>query len=138
MDSSWVPGALVGAQEPHFEQAFGDLQLRWPDIGYSRNVVILISFEHLVITSGIKAQVLELLKISSTRFEVEKFNGMNDFELRQIEMKALLVKHSLEGALGGKSKLPTTLSLDEKIVMVLTNVDINIKYIAAEYSIGVL
>ncbi|PKI48227.1 hypothetical protein CRG98_031382 [Punica granatum] len=58
--------------------------------------------------------------------ELEKFNGMNNFELCWIKMKALLVQHGLEGALEGESKLPATLSLDEKIMMDLTNVNIKI------------
>ncbi|PKI41830.1 hypothetical protein CRG98_037794 [Punica granatum] len=47
------------------------------------------------------------------RFEVEKFDRMNDFELCQIEMKALLVDHGLEGALEEENKLTVTLCLKE-------------------------
>ncbi|PKI67029.1 putative cysteine-rich receptor-like protein kinase 34 [Punica granatum] len=39
MDSSWVPGALVGQQEPQFKQSFEDLPLWWPDFSCSGNMV---------------------------------------------------------------------------------------------------
>ncbi|PKI37204.1 hypothetical protein CRG98_042395 [Punica granatum] len=65
--------------------------------------------------------------MSGTRFEVKKFDGIYDFELCRIEIKALLVEHDLQAVLEGESKPPVTLSLDEKIVMGVTNIDIKIK-----------
>ncbi|PKI49651.1 hypothetical protein CRG98_029958 [Punica granatum] len=63
--------------------------------------------------SGIRAQVSKLLKILGMRFEVEKFDGTNNFELGQIEIKALLVKHGLEGILEGE-KIPAKSDTSEK------------------------
>ncbi|PKI37207.1 hypothetical protein CRG98_042398 [Punica granatum] len=65
--------------------------------------------------------------MSGTRFEVEKFDGTNDFELCRIEIKALLVEDDFQGVPKGKSKPPATLSTYEKIVMIVINIDIKIK-----------
>ena len=50
----------------------------------------------------------------TTKFEVEKFTGTNDFGLWKMKMKAVLVKEGLAAALDGADKLPTTLSAEEK------------------------
>ena len=52
--------------------------------------------------------------MGSTRFDIEKFNGDNDFSLWRIKMKALLVHQGVEDALAGESKLPATLTDKEK------------------------
>ncbi|PKI51885.1 hypothetical protein CRG98_027718 [Punica granatum] len=65
----------------------------------------------------IRAQVLELLKMSDARFKVEKFDGTNDFRLWKIKMKTLLFYHYLEGALGEDDKLNPTLTTDVKALL---------------------
>ena len=50
----------------------------------------------------------------TTKFEVEKFTGTNDFGLWKMKMKAVLVKEGLAAALDGADKLPTTLTAEEK------------------------
>ncbi|PKI40543.1 hypothetical protein CRG98_039058 [Punica granatum] len=57
--------------------------------------------------------------MSGTKFEVEKFDGSNDFEPWKIKIKALLVQHGLEGALEGEKKLTATLSLEERKMVML-------------------
>ncbi|WRX12668.1 zinc finger protein [Theobroma cacao] len=51
---------------------------------------------------------------SSTKYEIEKFNGRNDFSLRRVKMRALLVQQGLLKALKGKEHLPSNLSDGEK------------------------
>ena len=46
----------------------------------------------------------------TTKFEVEKFTGTNDFGLWKMKMKAVLVKEGLAAALDSADKLPTTLT----------------------------
>jgi len=43
--------------------------------------------------------------LGSTKYEVEKFTGQNDFGLWQLKMKALLVQQGLVEALDGEAKL---------------------------------
>ncbi|WRX28901.1 hypothetical protein QQP08_021388 [Theobroma cacao] len=51
---------------------------------------------------------------SSTKYEIEKFNGRNDFSLWRVKMRALLVQQGLLKALKGKEHLPSNLSDGEK------------------------
>jgi len=50
----------------------------------------------------------------AARFDIEKFNGRNDFNLWWVRMKALLVQQGLSKALKGKDALPESLTGDEK------------------------
>ncbi|RVW44318.1 Retrovirus-related Pol polyprotein from transposon TNT 1-94 [Vitis vinifera] len=50
----------------------------------------------------------------TTKFEVEKFDGRNDFSLWHVKMCALLVQQGLSKALKGKDALPTTMYDEEK------------------------
>ncbi|KAD3641918.1 hypothetical protein E3N88_31142 [Mikania micrantha] len=50
----------------------------------------------------------------STKFDLEKFDGKNDFGLWRLKMKALLVHHGVVDALVGEARLPATLSDKEK------------------------
>lgn len=52
--------------------------------------------------------------MSSAKFDIDKFTNDNDFNLWRIKMNALLVHQRLEEALGGPTKLSTTLSEKEK------------------------
>ena len=52
--------------------------------------------------------------LSTTRFEIEKFNRKNNFSLWRVKMRALLVQQGLWKALKGKNALPATLSDEEK------------------------
>eukprot|EP00253_Pinus_taeda_P011247 PITA_11247 len=47
-----------------------------------------------------------MAKTQSTRFEIEKFNGKNNFEIWKVKMHDLLVQHGMAKALLGKSKRP--------------------------------
>ena len=51
--------------------------------------------------------------MSSTKFEIEKFNGKNNFELWKLKMRDLLVQHGLQIALDGKRKRPLTMTDDQ-------------------------
>lgn len=44
-----------------------------------------------------------------TKFEVEKFTGLNDFGLCKMKMKVVLVKEGLAVVLEGVEKLPETM-----------------------------
>ena len=51
--------------------------------------------------------------MSSTKFEIEKFNGKNNFDLWKLKMRDLLVQQGLQRALDGKRKKPLTITDDE-------------------------
>ena len=51
--------------------------------------------------------------MSSTKFEIEKFSGKNNFELWKLNMWHLLVQQGLQKALDGKRKRPLTMRNDE-------------------------
>ena len=51
--------------------------------------------------------------MSSTKFEIEKFNGKNNFELWKLKMRYLLVQRRLQKTLNGKRKKPLTMIDDE-------------------------
>ena len=54
-------------------------------------------------------------KVSSgAKYEIEKFNGKNDFSLWHVKMLSLLVQQGLLRALKGKDYLPAQLSEEEK------------------------
>ena len=52
-------------------------------------------------------------KTQSARFEIEKFNGRNNFEIWKVKMHDLLIQQGVEKALLGKSKQPLTMTDDE-------------------------
>jgi transposase InsO family protein len=50
----------------------------------------------------------------ATKFDIEKFDGRNDFNLWRVRMKALLVQQGLSKALKGKEALSESLKEEEK------------------------
>lgn len=52
--------------------------------------------------------------MSSARFDIEKFTGMNDFSLWKVKMHAILVQQGLAMALESESKMPDTLTKVQK------------------------
>jgi hypothetical protein len=52
-------------------------------------------------------------KVQSSKFEVEKFSGKNNFELWNLKMRDLLVQQGLQKALAGKTKKPMTMKNEE-------------------------
>ena len=50
----------------------------------------------------------------TTKYDLEKYNGKNNFGLWRLKMRAMLVQQGLEDVLGGISKLPNTLTDKEK------------------------
>ena len=54
-----------------------------------------------------------MAKTQSARFEIEKFNGKNNFEIWKVKMHDLLVQQGMAKALLGKSKQPYTMKDDE-------------------------
>lgn len=52
--------------------------------------------------------------MGSTRFDIEKFTGRNDFSMWRLKMRALLVQNGLEEALAGEEKMSETLKANEK------------------------
>jgi hypothetical protein len=51
-----------------------------------------------------------MAKMQSSKFEVEKFSGKNNFELWKLKMRDLLVQQGLQKTLAGKSKKPTAMT----------------------------
>jgi hypothetical protein len=51
-----------------------------------------------------------MAKMQSSKFEVEKFSGKNNFELWKLKMQDLLVQQGLQKVLAGKSKRPVTMT----------------------------
>ncbi|KAK3026945.1 hypothetical protein RJ639_040351 [Escallonia herrerae] len=48
------------------------------------------------------------------KYDLEKFNGSNDFSLWRMKMCAVLIQQGLLKALKGNQGLPETISADEK------------------------
>ena len=51
---------------------------------------------------------------SAARYDIEKFDGSNDFGLWRMKMRALLGNLGLEEALDGESKMPKVYSKEKK------------------------
>ena len=56
--------------------------------------------------------------MGSTKFDIEKFSGSNDFGLWKIKMEAILVQQGCAEALKGIERMSSTLTLKEKEEMV--------------------
>ena len=54
-----------------------------------------------------------MAKMSSSKFEIEKFSGKNNFELWKLKMRDLLVQQGLQKDLDGIRKRPVTMSDDD-------------------------
>ena len=54
-----------------------------------------------------------MAKTQSAKFEIEKFNEKNNFEIWKVKMHDLLVQQAMVKALLGKSKKPATISDEE-------------------------
>ena len=54
-----------------------------------------------------------MVKIQSAKFEIEKFNGKNNFELWKVKMHDLLVQQGVVKVLLGKSKQPVTITYED-------------------------
>ena len=54
-----------------------------------------------------------MAKIQSAWFEIEKFNGKNNFEIWEVKMHDLLIQQGVAKALLGKSKQPLTMTDEE-------------------------
>ncbi|XP_073222327.1 uncharacterized protein [Cicer arietinum] len=52
--------------------------------------------------------------VGTTKFDIEKFNGSNDFSLWKIKMHDFLVQQGLVNSLKGESTLPTTMYIHQK------------------------
>jgi hypothetical protein len=57
--------------------------------------------------------LLLMTKTQSAKFEIEKFNGKNNFEIWKVKMHDLLVQQGVVKTLLGKSKKPVTISDEE-------------------------
>eukprot|EP00253_Pinus_taeda_P013841 PITA_13841 len=63
-----------------------------------------------------------MARTQSARFEIENFNGKNNFEIWKVNMYDLLVQHGVEKALLGKSKQPYKIidnewaKIDERVI----------------------
>lgn len=56
--------------------------------------------------------------MSSTKYEIEKFTSVNDFDLWRLKMQALIVQQGLLEAFKGSKEMDVALSEKEKIMMV--------------------
>ena len=52
-------------------------------------------------------------KIQSAKFEIEKFNGKNNFEISKVKMHDLLVKQGVVKELLGRAKQPASIRDDD-------------------------
>jgi hypothetical protein len=52
-------------------------------------------------------------KMESAKFEIEKFNGKNNFEIWKVKMYDLLMQQGVVKALLGKEKQPTSITDNE-------------------------
>ena len=53
-----------------------------------------------------------------SKWDIEKFTGLNDFGLWKVKMQAVLIQQKCEKALKGEGGLPDTMSQEEKTEMV--------------------
>ena len=53
--------------------------------------------------------------MSTHKFDLEKFNGSNDFTLWKVKMKALLVQQGCATTLEGEAKLPKDMAAERKV-----------------------
>ena len=53
--------------------------------------------------------------MTSHKFDLEKFNGLNVFTLWKVKMKSLLVQQGCVEALEGEAKLPNDMSTKRKV-----------------------
>ncbi|KAK3409686.1 hypothetical protein EUGRSUZ_J01783 [Eucalyptus grandis] len=53
--------------------------------------------------------------MSERKYEIEKFNGSNNFVLWSIKMRALLILQCLAKALDGKDELPIIMKASKRI-----------------------
>src|SRR4051812_1674547 len=54
----------------------------------------------------------------STKYEIEKFTGVNDFGLWRLKMKSLLVQQGCLEALKGEAAMNAALTAEEKTTMI--------------------
>ena len=54
-----------------------------------------------------------MAKTQSFKFEIEKFNGSNNFELWKVKMRDMLVQQGVAKALVGKTKKPYDMSNED-------------------------
>lgn len=52
-------------------------------------------------------------KTQSARFEIEKFNSKNNFEIWKVKMHDLLIQHGMAKPLLGKRKMHSSMTEDE-------------------------
>nr|GEZ27317.1 zinc finger, CCHC-type [Tanacetum cinerariifolium] len=64
---------------------------------------------------------------SITRFDIEKFDGKNDFGLWKIKMRALMVQEGCDAALEPCTKLGDHIDEFNKLILDLVNIDIEIE-----------
>ena len=57
-------------------------------------------------------------KMGTTKYDIEKFLGENDFGLWRIKMEAILIQHGCAEALKGEEKMSESLSSKEKSEMI--------------------
>ena len=53
--------------------------------------------------------------MASHKFNLEKLNGLNDFTLWKVKIKALLVQQGCAAALEGEEKLPKDMAAERKV-----------------------
>ena len=56
--------------------------------------------------------------MSLYKFDIESFNGLNDFTLWKLKMKMILVQQKCEEAIKGEEKLPVELTAAQKAEVV--------------------
>ena len=54
-----------------------------------------------------------MAKTQSFKFEIEKFNGSNNFELWKVKMRDMLIQQGVAKALVGKTKKPYDMSNED-------------------------
>lgn len=56
--------------------------------------------------------------MGSTKYDIEKFSGENDFGLWRIKMEAILTQHGCAEAIKGEAQMPSNLTQEEKSGMI--------------------
>ena len=59
------------------------------------------------------------LKMTSHKFNLEKFNGSNDFTLRKVKMKAFLFQQGCVVIAEGEAKLSKDMTTERKVYIIV-------------------
>ena len=73
---------------------------------------------------------VDLLKMATTKFEIQQFNDKGDFGIWWQHMRVILVQHKGDQVLQGERNLPSTMIKTQKTKMLKTTYSTMILYLS--------